>query len=67
MPLDYMLRVMRDPNVPARRRDEMAKAVAPYLHARLAPIESPAPEDEPRINGIEVVFTVPRHRAEELP
>jgi hypothetical protein len=35
-PLEYMLRVMRDPTTEQGRRDEMAKAAAPYLHARLA-------------------------------
>jgi hypothetical protein len=39
-PLDYMLRVMRDPTVEHDRRDEMAKACAPYLHARLSQVES---------------------------
>ena len=39
LPLDYMLAVMRDPKAPARRRDEMAKAAAPYLHSKLATIE----------------------------
>jgi hypothetical protein len=29
-PLDYMIRVMRDESAPAERRDEMAKAPAPY-------------------------------------
>lgn len=36
-PLEYMLEVMRDPKADVYRRDEMAKAVAPYLHARKAP------------------------------
>ena len=31
-PLDYMLRVMRDPNVDPQRRDYMAKAAAAYVH-----------------------------------
>jgi hypothetical protein len=31
-PLQYMLTVMRDPNELAERRDEMAKAAAPYVH-----------------------------------
>jgi hypothetical protein len=35
-PLEYMLRVMRDPKQKDNRRDEMAKAAAPYVHARLA-------------------------------
>ena len=38
-PLEYMIRVMRDPSAPTERRDDMAKAAAPYIHARLAAIE----------------------------
>jgi hypothetical protein len=34
-PLEYMLRIMRDPREPAARRDEMAKAAAPYLHPKM--------------------------------
>lgn len=37
LPLDYMLEVMRDRRVRAQRRDDMAKAAAPYLHAKRAP------------------------------
>ena len=48
LPLDYMLRVMRDPKAHARRRDEMAKAAAPYLHSKLASIE---PAGGNTING----------------
>src|ERR1044071_3978799 len=58
LPLDYMLRVMRDPNVTARRRDEMAKAAAPFLHSKLGSIESPRPDMQPRTTGIEVTFVV---------
>ena len=36
MPLDYMLRVLRDPETESARRDDMAKAAAPYTHARLS-------------------------------
>ena len=35
-PLAYMLDVMRDPRVPAARRDAMAALAAPYVHPRLA-------------------------------
>lgn len=35
-PLDYMLAVMRDATQPDDRRDEMAKASAPYVHPKLA-------------------------------
>jgi hypothetical protein len=34
-PLDYMLRVMGDENVDARRRNQMALSAAPYVHAKL--------------------------------
>jgi hypothetical protein len=38
-PLDYMLSVMRDTAAEPDRRDDMAKAAAPYVHAKLAAIE----------------------------
>jgi hypothetical protein len=38
-PIDYMLRVMRDRSVEHDRRDDMAKAAAPYIHPKLAAIE----------------------------
>jgi hypothetical protein len=37
VPLDYMLQVMRDETADPLRRDEMAKAAAPYVHAKRAP------------------------------
>ena len=39
LPLDYMLKIMRDPAQPAPRRDEMAKAAAPFLHAKLQSVQ----------------------------
>jgi hypothetical protein len=38
LPLEYMIRVMRDETAEPARRDAMAVAAAPYLHARLAAI-----------------------------
>lgn len=38
-PLDYMLAVMRDEAADSARRDDMAKAAAPYIHPRLASTE----------------------------
>jgi hypothetical protein len=38
MPLDYMLRIMRDPTTQPHRRDAMAKAAAPYVHPTLAAV-----------------------------
>ena len=34
-PLEYMLQVLRDPSAKTERRDEMAKAAAPYMHSRM--------------------------------
>ena len=39
-PLQYMLRVMRDPTQDQPRRDEMARAAAPYVHARLTAVDA---------------------------
>jgi phage terminase small subunit len=33
-PLEYMLQVMNDPNIDSSRRDRMAVAAAPFIHAR---------------------------------
>lgn len=37
-PMEYMLRVMRDPKTEHERRDRMAGMVAPYVHPRLTSI-----------------------------
>lgn len=39
LPLEYMLNVMRDETSDAARRDDMAKAAAPFIHPRLAAVE----------------------------
>ena len=39
LPLEYMLGVMRDEHQDRQRRDDMAKAAAPYIHARLTSAE----------------------------
>jgi hypothetical protein len=46
-PLEYMLDVLRDPRAPVARRDEMAKAAAPYVHQRLAAIAHTGPDGGP--------------------
>jgi hypothetical protein len=38
-PLAYMLRIMRNTKADTVRRDDMAKAAAPYVHPKLAAIE----------------------------
>ena len=45
-PLEYMLRIMRDEAAESTRRDEMAKAAAPYLHPRLSSIEHTGDTEE---------------------
>jgi hypothetical protein len=40
VPLDFMLRVMRDENEDMGRRLDMAKAAAPYVHAKLASVDT---------------------------
>jgi hypothetical protein len=40
-PLEYILTVINDHGQPYTRRDEMAKAMAPYIHQRLAAVEIP--------------------------
>lgn len=37
-PLDYMLKVMRDSSADPVRRDRMAIAAAPFVHARKEPV-----------------------------
>jgi hypothetical protein len=39
-PLDYLLRVLRDPKETAERRFAAASTAAPYLHPRLASVEA---------------------------
>jgi hypothetical protein len=63
LPLDYMLSVMRDPAVDHKRRDAMALAAAPYLHARLSTLDAklnpPIAEPLPERRSITVEFVVP--------
>jgi hypothetical protein len=41
-----MLRVMRDPTQGDARRDAMAKAALPYVHARLTSVDGQIPDNE---------------------
>lgn len=45
-PLEYMLRVMRS-RAKNERRDDMAKAAAPYIHPRLNAIQHTGKDGEP--------------------
>lgn len=69
LPLDHMLRVLRDPTADERRRDTMAIAAAPYVHPRLMAAqvrtvtpESALPPAEYRIwarNQLRAAFDMP--------
>jgi Family of unknown function (DUF5681) len=63
MPLDFLLRLMRDPQSPIARRLEAARAAAPFLHPKLCAVEpkpSPAaPEPSPERTAVVVEFVVP--------
>ena len=52
MPLDYMLRVMRDDEADKDRRDRMAAAAAQYLHSKPFPSAPPGDDDGTMIVGI---------------
>lgn len=39
LPLDYLLKVMRDEGEDAAKRIDAAKAAAPYCHAKLQPVD----------------------------
>lgn len=39
LPLDYLLAILRDDTKPQEVRIDVAKAAAPYVHARLAAVE----------------------------
>lgn len=46
-PLEYLLGLMRDETQPQSVRFEAAKAIAPYMHPRLATIEHAGAGDRP--------------------
>lgn len=46
-PLDYLLAILRDETKPQETRIDVAKAAAPYVHARLAAVEHSGDKDKP--------------------
>jgi hypothetical protein len=60
---------MRDPAASAKRRDEMARAAAPYLHAKLAPLDPQRPPDDAadlgEDNEIRIVLVKARKRDDD--
>ena len=56
MPLDFMLSIMRDETAERSERLDMAKAAAPYVHAKLSSIEASGPGGGPiPITRIEII------------
>lgn len=54
MPLDFMLKIMRDEDATRAERMDMAKAAAPYVHARLSSIEAKVEADvSARVEGVD--------------
>jgi hypothetical protein len=64
MPLQYMLSIMRDPTVDDDRRDEMAKAAAPYLHPKLAAVEHRV---DPQSEQPKLINATAEYRDPDLP
>jgi hypothetical protein len=56
-PLNYMLAVIADPSAAQRRKDEMAKSAAPFVHPRLnalATLDASAPVGRLEVNIVSV-------------
>lgn len=58
-PLEYMLRVLRDPTTEYSRKDELSKAAAPYMHPRLASTEIKGDADKPIAHKLTIEFKRP--------
>jgi hypothetical protein len=68
LPLAYMLRIMRDPSQPVGRRDEMARAAAPFCHSRLSSVEHSGEIARPTvIRAPAVSATLDQWQAEYVP
>jgi hypothetical protein len=68
LPLAYMLRIMRDPSQPVGRRDEMAKAAAPFCHSRLSSVEHSGEIARPTVIRAHAVSATPAEwQAEYVP
>src|SRR5262245_60946073 len=63
MPLDFLLRLMRDPHSPIARRLEAARAAAPFLHPKLSAIDaklsSVAGDPSTESDTIRIEFVLP--------
>ena len=67
-PLDHMIRVMRDETTEPSRRDDMARAAAPYLHPRLSAVDLTSKDSSPVIPVINITTSkepVPKSTARD--
>jgi len=56
-PLEYMIQIYRDEKAEPARRDDMAKAAAPYMHPRLQSTKIEGPEEDGSFkHQVEVTF-----------
>jgi hypothetical protein len=60
LPLDFMLDRMRNPDAPMVERLDMAKAAAPYVHAKLSSIEANLKGDIETVTRIELIGVAPQ-------
>ena len=59
-PLDYMLGILRDELADPQRRDDMAKAAAPYVHPKLQPVDGKTGDAEIRAKvSVEFIGSAP--------
>ena len=55
-PLEYMLRVMRDPTTEVDRRDKMAVGAAPYMHMKMPVQLNHADNEGEKLEGFKVIL-----------
>lgn len=61
-PLEFMLEVMRDDTAERSERLDMAKAAAPYIHARLSTVDATVTADlTARVEAVRRTVIDPRH------
>lgn len=58
LPLDFMLKQMRDDTNPMDVRRDMAKAAAPYVHPKLATTEVKGDANAPQHHRHEIVWRI---------
>jgi hypothetical protein len=68
LPVEYLLRIMRDPDAGWQRQDAAAAAAAPYLHPKLSSIEHSGEIARPTvIRAPSVAASVDEWQAEYVP